>query len=102
MYKNKRHVSIGLQKDDESPRVSSFQIHNLEEALRSTNVEYAQRLSPLNQLILNLQAELKEVRAQVERHVENNKDLLCVKMKLEAEINNYQQLMQDMTADTER
>ncbi|XP_078100019.1 keratin, type I cytoskeletal 18-like isoform X2 [Sander vitreus] len=76
-------------------------IHNLEEALRSTKVEYAQRLSPLNQLILNLQAELKEVRAQVERHMENNKDLLCVKMKLEAEINNYQQLMQDMT-DVER
>ncbi|XP_039648710.1 keratin, type I cytoskeletal 18-like isoform X2 [Perca fluviatilis] len=77
-------------------------IHSLEEALRSTKVENDQRLSPLNQRILNLQAQLKEVREQVERHVENNKDLVCVKMKLEAEINNYQRLMQDMTADNER
>ncbi|XP_032362539.1 keratin, type I cytoskeletal 18 isoform X1 [Etheostoma spectabile] len=95
-----------LQKQAQSLdiKIQSYhsKIHSMEEALRSTKVEYGQRLSPLNQLILNLQAELKEVRARVERHVENNKDLLCVKMKLEAEINNYQRLMQDMTADPER
>ncbi|XP_031708108.1 keratin, type I cytoskeletal 18-like [Anarrhichthys ocellatus] len=77
-------------------------IHNLEEALDSSKVEYSQRLGPLNQVILHLEAELREVRAQVERHVENNKNLLCVKMKLEAEMDNYQQLMQSITPDPER
>lgn len=79
-----------------------FQIHNLEETRRSTKVEYGQRLGPLNQVIMQLEAELREVRSQVERHVETNHNLLCVKMKLEAEIENYQQLIQDMTVDTER
>ncbi|XP_028428194.1 keratin, type I cytoskeletal 18 isoform X2 [Perca flavescens] len=95
-----------LQKQAQSLDVKgqglNSKIRSLEEALRSTKVENNQRLSPLNQRILNLQVQLKEVRDQVERHVENNKDLMCVKMKLEAEINNYQQLMQDMTADNER
>ncbi|XP_070850144.1 keratin, type I cytoskeletal 18-like [Chaetodon trifascialis] len=77
-------------------------IHNLEETLMSTKMEYAQRLTPCNKMILNLEAELKEVRSQVEQHVETNHNLLCVKMKLEAEINNYQQLIHGMTADAER
>lgn len=58
-------------------------------------------MAPLNKLILELQAELKEVRSQVERHVETNNNLLCVKMRLEAEIDNYQRLIHGMTADTE-
>lgn len=47
-------------------------------------------------------AELEKVRSQVEHKVETNRNLLCVKMKLESEINNYQQLILGMTADTER
>lgn len=82
--------------------MSFSQIHNLEETLRVTKVEYGQRLAPLNKMILNLEAELKEVRSQVEHQVDVNKDLLCVKMKLEAEINNYQQLMPVMTTDDDR
>ncbi|XP_023143753.1 keratin, type I cytoskeletal 18-like isoform X2 [Amphiprion ocellaris] len=77
-------------------------IRNLEETLRITKAEYGQRLAPLNQVILGLEAELKEVRSQVEQQVETNKNLLCVKMKLEAEINNYQQLIYGMTADNDR
>lgn len=82
--------------------LSLSQIRNLEENLTNTKVEYGQRLVPLNQMQLGLEAELKEVRSQVERHAETNKNLLCVKMKLEAEINSYQQLIHGMTADTER
>ncbi len=82
--------------------MSSFQIRNLEETLRCTKVEYGQRLTPLNKYIMNLEAELKEVRAQVEHHLEINNNLLCVKMKLEAEINNYQQLIQGTTTDSDR
>ncbi|KAI3365996.1 hypothetical protein L3Q82_009823, partial [Scortum barcoo] len=77
-------------------------ISNLEETLRTTKVENGQRLAPVNQVILQLEAELREVRSQVERHVETNHNLLCVKMKLEAEIDNYQRLIQDMTGDTVR
>ncbi|CAJ1087598.1 keratin%2C type I cytoskeletal 18-like [Xyrichtys novacula] len=76
--------------------------HNLEETLKASKIEYGQRLAPLNKLIMDLQRELKEVRAEVERLVENNKNLLCVKMKLEAEIDNYQQLILGMTAEPER
>ncbi|TNN53855.1 Keratin, type I cytoskeletal 18 [Liparis tanakae] len=74
---------------------------NLEEALDSTKVEYGQRLGPLNRAVLHLQAELRKARAQVERHVENNNNLLCVKMKLETEMDNYQRLLQGITADPE-
>lgn len=79
-----------------------FQIQNLEETLQGSKQEYGQRLAPLNKLILELQEELKEVRSQVARHVETNNNLLCVKMKLEAEIGNYQRLIQGMTAEPER
>lgn len=76
-------------------------IHNLEETLKGTKVEYSQRMAPLNHLMVDLEAELREVRSQVERHVEINNNLLCVKMKLEAEINHYQQLIHGITADSE-
>lgn len=79
-----------------------FQIHNLEETLQGSKQEYGQRLTPLNKLILELQDELKEVRSQVARHVETNNNLLCVKMKLEAEIENYQRLIHGITAEPER
>lgn len=82
--------------------IHSFQIHNLEGTIMSTKMEYSQRQAPLNQVILDLETELRKVRSQVERHVETNKHLLCVKMKLEAEINHYQWLIQGMTADTDR
>lgn len=79
-----------------------LQIHNLEETLKGSKLEYGQRLAPLNKHILDLQDELKEVRSQLERHVETNNNLLCVKMKLEAEIENYQRLIHGMTAEPER
>lgn len=82
--------------------MSSFQVRNLEETLKSTEIEYGQQLAPLNKTIVDLSAELEKMRAQVENQVETNKNLLCVKMKLESEINSYQQLMNGMTADTER
>lgn len=52
-------------------------------------------------MIVDLEAELREVRSQVERQVEINKNLLYVKMKLEAEINNYHRLIQGMSPDNE-
>ncbi|XP_036946591.1 keratin, type I cytoskeletal 18-like isoform X2 [Acanthopagrus latus] len=77
-------------------------IYHLEETLKNTKVDNGQRLAPLNQVILDLEQELRKVRAQVEHQVETNNNLVCVKMKLEAEIDHYQQLIQGMTADPER
>ncbi|KAK5847765.1 hypothetical protein PBY51_016869 [Eleginops maclovinus] len=76
-------------------------IYHLEECVTMTKVENGQHLAPLNKVLLELQAELKDVRAEVERLVRNNKDLLCVKMKLEAEMDNYQRLIHGITADPE-
>ncbi|KAG8004555.1 Keratin [Nibea albiflora] len=95
LIKQKQYLEIKIQS-------LHSMVYSLEETMKSTQVEYGQRLAPLNKLILDLEKELKAVRSQVERLVENNKDLLCVKMKLEAEIENYQKLIHGMTADTER
>ncbi|XP_077369855.1 keratin, type I cytoskeletal 18-like [Festucalex cinctus] len=68
-------------------------VYNLEESLRFTKLNNGQRLGPLNRTILDLEQQLRKVRAHVENQLEMNKDLVCVKMRLEAEIDNYQQLM---------
>ncbi|XP_033837699.1 keratin, type I cytoskeletal 18-like [Periophthalmus magnuspinnatus] len=74
-------------------------IHNLEQNVKSTKVEYGVRLGPLNKKIKDLEAELKEFRNEIERQLQKNKDLVMVKMKLEEEIRYYQELMQGVTAD---
>uniref|UniRef100_A0A3Q3ED98 IF rod domain-containing protein n=1 Tax=Labrus bergylta TaxID=56723 RepID=A0A3Q3ED98_9LABR len=90
-----------LLKQKQTLEIKIQSLHSME-TLQSTKVEYGQRLGPLNKMILDLEKELKEVRAEVERLVETNKNLLCVKMKLEAEIDNYQQLIHGMTVEPER
>jgi len=95
LLKQKQYLEIKIQ-------TLYSMINNLEETLRMTKVEYGQRLSPFNKMIMNLESELKEMRAQVQHQVDVNHDLLCVKMQLEAEINNYQQLMPPMVSDGDR
>ncbi|TWW63971.1 keratin, type I cytoskeletal 18-like isoform X1 [Takifugu flavidus] len=91
------------QKQTLDIRIQSIQamIRNLEESLLNAKCEYQQHQAPLNKMLLDLESELRKVRSQVERQVETNKNLLCVKMKLEAEINNYQLLIHGMTVDNE-
>lgn len=104
-YANKRTKKIPESlRDSQNPLAFffPFQIRNLEESLLNTKYEYQQHQVPLNNMALALEAELREVRSQVERQVEINKNLLCVKMKLEAEINNYQRLIQGLSPDNER
>ncbi|XP_077580013.1 keratin, type I cytoskeletal 18-like [Stigmatopora nigra] len=86
MSKQKKYLEIKIQGGHTT-------IHNLEETLRFTKLENGQRLVPLNRAILDLEQQLKKVRAHVENQLEVNKDLMCVKMRLETEINEYQQLM---------
>ncbi|MEQ2219655.1 hypothetical protein XENOCAPTIV_021377 [Xenoophorus captivus] len=78
------------------------QIQALEENLIKAKAENNNRLIPFNSVILSLEGELKEVRAQVQQKVESYKELLCLKMKLEKEIKDYNELMQSITADPER
>lgn len=73
--------------------IYSFQIQNLEENLKNAKVENDRRLLPVNKTLLALEAELKRVRSQVEHQAQLNKDLVSVKMRLEAEIRQYQDLM---------
>lgn len=96
------HQKNQKQKKRQKTLLSPLQIRSLEESLLNGKCEYQQHQAPLNKMLLDLESELRKVRSQVERQVEINKDLLCVKMKLEAEINNYQQLIQGMTAGSER
>lgn len=74
-------------------------ISSLEQSVKSTKVEYGNRLSPMNKKIKDMEADLKDVRNELERQVERNRDLLTVKMKLEEEIQYYRELLQGATAD---
>ncbi|KAK2856953.1 hypothetical protein Q5P01_005688 [Channa striata] len=78
----------------------SSTLQNLEDILTNTKMEYGQRMSPINQELLRLEAELKKIRLQVEHQAATNRNLVSVKMKLEAEINNYQQLIHGQVTDS--
>ncbi|XP_029928761.1 keratin, type I cytoskeletal 18 isoform X3 [Myripristis murdjan] len=77
-------------------------IHSLEETLKETKGRGGREMARLNQILLGLEDELTRVRSQVERQVDDYQNLLHVKMKLEAEISNYRQLMRGLAADEDR
>ncbi|XP_076017980.1 keratin, type I cytoskeletal 18 isoform X2 [Genypterus blacodes] len=77
-------------------------IHSLEDTLKDTERRYGNELKRLNQKVLALEAELSQVRDQVERQRDDYQDLLYVKMKLEAEIGNYQRLLHGTLPEEER
>ncbi|XP_068612682.1 keratin, type I cytoskeletal 18-like [Brachionichthys hirsutus] len=74
-------------------------INNLEEELANTQMENARRLGPLHQIIRELEVKLREARSTLERQADVNHDLAGVKMKLEAEIQNYQRLIHGSVPD---
>ncbi|KAM6945692.1 keratin, type I cytoskeletal 18 [Aplochiton taeniatus] len=74
-------------------------IRSLGETLKDTQGRYGNELRRLNGVLLQLEAELAQVRAQVERQVEDYQDLLHVKMKLEAEIDKYRHLINGIMAE---
>ncbi|XP_047433175.1 keratin, type I cytoskeletal 18-like isoform X1 [Mugil cephalus] len=95
LLKEKQALEIQIQ-------TTYSMINSLERTADQTRDEYNMRLMPLCKVLANLENELKDIRSQVEHQVETNKNLLCVKMKLEAEINKYQQLIFGMTAEADR
>nr|XP_020456328.1 keratin, type I cytoskeletal 18-like [Monopterus albus] len=97
LFKQRQTLDVKIHSVHSMTKVGrDFRIGS-EEALRGTRVEYGQQLAPLNQVVLELEAELRKVRSQVEHQVETNRDLLCVKMKLEEEVSNYQHLIHGIT-----
>nr|XP_015214593.1 PREDICTED: keratin, type I cytoskeletal 18-like isoform X1 [Lepisosteus oculatus] len=73
-------------------------LHNmnrsLEDTLRDTENSYANDMNRLNQIILQLEAELGQVRADMERQANEYTVLLNMKMQLEAEIDTYHRLLE--------
>lgn len=74
----------------------------MEQTLRNIKMEYGHRLEPSNKIILGLEQDLRDVREQVELQLDANKNLLSVKMKLEKELEQYQELLSRLFDDVER
>ncbi|XP_035984044.1 keratin, type I cytoskeletal 18 isoform X2 [Fundulus heteroclitus] len=94
LLKQKKTLELQIQ-------TSYTTIYALEDNLMKAQDENNRRLVPLNSTIINLEAELKEVRAQVEQKIESYKALLSLKMKLEKEIQQYQTLIEGMDRELE-
>ncbi|XP_043965686.1 keratin, type I cytoskeletal 18-like isoform X2 [Gambusia affinis] len=94
LLKEKKSLEMQIQ-------ASLTTIQALKDNLNKVMAENNNRLVPVNKVIVSLEAELKDVRAQVEQKVDSYKKLLCLKMKLEKEIKEYSDLM-GITTDKER
>ncbi|XP_027866843.1 keratin, type I cytoskeletal 18-like isoform X1 [Xiphophorus couchianus] len=86
LLKEKKSLEMQIQ-------ASHTTIQALKDNLNKVMAENNNRLVPFNNVIVSLQAELKDVRVQVEQKVESYKKLLCLKMKLEKEIQDYDKLI---------
>lgn len=74
----------------------------MEQTLRNIKMEYGHRLEPSNKIIHGLQQDLGDVREQVELQLDANKNLLSVKLKLEKELEQYQELLSRLFDDVEK
>lgn len=79
------------------PILLSVQIKSLEDTIWKTKDEYNLRLQPICDIIRDLKNQLAEVTLQVEQQSVQNRDLLGIKMKLEQEIQKYDDLMCGIT-----
>lgn len=74
----------------------------MEQTLKNIKMEYGHRLEPSNKIIHGLEQDLGDVREQVELQLDANKNLLSVKMKLEKELEQYQELLSRLFDDVEK
>ncbi|XP_010984947.2 keratin, type I cytoskeletal 18 [Camelus dromedarius] len=68
---------------------------SLENSLREVEARYAMQMEQLNGVLLHLESELAQTRAEGQRQNQEYEALLNVKVKLEAEINTYRRLLED-------
>lgn len=79
--------------------LGALQIRSLEDSLREVEAHYNQEVSGHNSQIMQLEGELGQVRAQVERQAAEYEALLNIKSKLEAEIATYHRLLEGVVDD---
>ncbi|XP_061005429.1 keratin, type I cytoskeletal 18-like [Dama dama] len=68
---------------------------SLENSLREVETRYAMQMEQLNGVLLHLESELAQTRAEGQCQTQEYEALLNVKVKLEAEINTYRRLLED-------
>ena len=68
---------------------------SLENSLREVEAHYAMQMEQLNGVLLHLESELAQTRAEGQRQTQEYEALLNVKVKLEAEISTYRRLLED-------
>ncbi|XP_032500903.1 keratin, type I cytoskeletal 18 isoform X2 [Phocoena sinus] len=68
---------------------------SLENSLREVEARYAMQMEQLNGVLLHLESELAQTRAEGQRQTQEYEALLNIKVKLEAEINTYRRLLED-------
>ncbi|XP_036396155.1 keratin, type I cytoskeletal 18-like [Megalops cyprinoides] len=88
----------GLNRQHQAHQIDLEALRNLksslEGTLNDTEGRYAGEMNKHNQRLLDLEAELAQVRAQVERQGQDYQSLFNIKMKLESEIATYQSLLE--------
>ncbi|XP_054983896.1 keratin, type I cytoskeletal 18 [Sorex araneus] len=67
---------------------------NLENSLREVQARYAMQMEQLNGILLHLESELVQVRAEGQRQAQEYEALLSIKVKLEEEIATYRRLLE--------
>ncbi|XP_016407285.1 keratin, type I cytoskeletal 18-like isoform X1 [Sinocyclocheilus rhinocerous] len=92
-----------LRRQKQSLEIDLQALHNmirsLEDSLHETEARYAHEVNGYNSRILQLEGELGQVRAQVERQAAEYDALLNIKSKLEAEIATYHRLLEGVVDD---
>nr|XP_045237910.1 keratin, type I cytoskeletal 18-like [Macaca fascicularis] len=68
---------------------------SLENSLREVEAHYTLQMEQLNGILLHLESELAETRAEGQRQAQEYEALLNIKVKLEAEIATYRRLLED-------
>ncbi|XP_076839984.1 keratin, type I cytoskeletal 18-like [Brachyhypopomus gauderio] len=66
---------------------------SLEGSLRDTEMRYNVEIENLNSVIMQLEAELMQIRSNIQQQTQDYEALLNMKMKLEAEIATYRRLL---------
>ncbi|TRY59438.1 hypothetical protein DNTS_027834 [Danionella cerebrum] len=66
---------------------------SLEGTLRDTEMRYNMEIESLNKVLLQLEAELTQLRSNIQQQTQEYEALLNIKMKLEAEIATYRRLL---------
>jgi acidic type I keratin len=67
----------------------------LENSLRDVETRYAMQMEQLNAVLLHLESELAQTRAEGQRQTQEYEALLNIKVKLETEIATYRRLLED-------